>query len=331
MWLAGGLSVLLLGAAAVTTVPYVALQPGPAINTLGKDDAGGPILVIKGARTYPTDGELDLTTVEVRDHLHLFEALKGWLSSREAVLPREFVYPEDRSEAQNAAENQKEMAESQDAAADAALSELGLARISVDSVTKGGASVGKLRPGDVIVSVDGSKVTGAGTLRALIRRHRIGEQVVLGIERAGQPRDVTITTGRSVEDKTKAAVGIVTKISSRVKVDITLSDVGGPSAGLMFALGIIDKLGPQSLTGGRHVAGTGTIAVDGTVGPIGGIAEKLLGARDVGAAFFLVPALNCAEAKKHRPDGLVLSRVDTLHDALASLAAIRAGRTPRPC
>ena len=110
-------------------------------------------------------------------------------------------------------------------------------------------------------------------------------------------------------------------VTSDVKVDISLANIGGPSAGLMFALGIIDKLGPASLTGGKHIAGTGTIEVDGTVGPIGGIAEKLLGARGrQGATVFLVPDGNCREAKNHRPDGLTLVRVE--HPA---------GRVARTC
>ena len=330
MWLAGGLAAGLLVAAGSTTVPYVALSPGPAINTLG-DARGGPILGIKGARTYPTDGRLDLTTVNLRDHITLFDALKGWVSSSQAVIPREFVYPEDRTEQQNEAENQQEMTQSQNAATDAALSELGLATISVDSVVKGGPAVGRLEVGDVLVSVDGSDISGPGPLRALIRKHRIGEPVELGILRKGVARSVTVTTGPSTEDKTKAAVGILTKITSSVKVEISLSDVGGPSAGLMFALGIIDKLGPASLTGGRHIAGTGTIEVDGTVGPIGGIAEKLIGARKAGASVFLVPDLNCSEAAQHRPDGLTLVRVHTLKEALGALAQVRAGRTPRSC
>ena len=330
-WLAGALAIVLLGAGAWIHVPYVSLAPGPAINTLGRTQGGAEVLGITGARTYPTNGELDLTTVDVRDHITLFAALKGWLSSREAVIPREFVFPENQSTAQNQAQNVQEMSQSQHAAADAALSQLGLARVAVDSVIKGGPSVGKLQPGDVIESVDGTRITGAGPLRALIRRHRIGEDVVLGIQRAGALRSVTIRTGPSTEDKTKAAVGIISKIVSDIKVNIELNDIGGPSAGLMFALGIIDKLGPDSLTGGRIVAGTGTIASDGTVGPIGGIAEKLLGARGVGATLFLVPADNCAEAADHRPAGLTLARVTSLQDALKALSVARAGGTPTPC
>lgn len=334
IWLAGVLAVALLGLGALVRVPYVSLSPGPAIDTLGTADGtahGAPILGITGAKTYPTDGQLELTTVSVRDQIRLWQALRGWLSSGEAVIPREFIYPEHQTDQQNQAQNQQEMTESQDNATDAALSELGLATLSVDSVSKGGAAVGKLRPGDVLVSVDGTKATGPGSLRRLVRAHRVGDEVVVGIVRDGSPLSVTMTTGKAKDDPKQSALGIITKISSRIKVDIKLKDIGGPSAGLMFTLGIIDKLTPGSLTGGRNIAGTGTIDVDGTVGQIGGIAEKLLGARRVGATVFLVPDANCAEAAKNRPDGLTLIRVKDLDGALAGLSAVRAGRTAPSC
>ncbi|MCW2543491.1 MAG: Secreted protein [Frankiales bacterium] len=330
LWLSGGLSVLLLGIGGVTTVPYVELSPGPAINTLGLSQ-GKDVLGITGAKTYATEGELDLTTVSVRDKLTLFEALKGWVSSRDAVIPREFVYPDDKSAAENEAETQQEMTTSQSAATGAALTQLGLSRVKVQTVTKGGGSDGALKVGDVIETIDGTKVFGPGPLRTLVRKHAIGEKVVVGYRRAGVDRTSTITTGASQDKPVKAALGIVTELTSDVKVDITLSDIGGPSAGLMFALGIIDKLGPASLTGGRHIAGTGTIDLDGVVGPIGGIAEKLLGARDKGATVFLVPVDNCREAASHHPKGLTLVRVGSLQDALNGLAAVRAGKTPRSC
>jgi PDZ domain-containing protein len=116
-----------------------------------------------------------------------------------------------------------------------------------------------------------------------------------------------------------------------VHVDIKLQDVGGPSAGLMFALGIVDKLQPGSLTGGRVVAGTGEIDESGKVGAIGGIAQKMRGAVKAGATVFLVPSANCDEARRTRPDHLQLVRVGTIQDALDGLAALRAGRTPASC
>ncbi|MFC9470202.1 S16 family serine protease, partial [Streptomyces coelicoflavus] len=111
------------------------------------------------------------------------------------------------------------------------------------------------------------------------------------------------------------------------EIDIKLADVGGPSAGLMFALGIYDKLTPGDLTGGKFVAGTGTIDDNGKVGPIGGIGMKTIGAHDKGARYFLTPADNCAAAAEDTPDGLTLVKVDTIDDALGALKDIRSGKT----
>ncbi len=330
MWLAGVLAVLLLAVGFAAKVPYVELSPGPAINTLGDSDKKA-VLGITGAKTYPTDGRLDLTTVSLRDKLTLFEALSGWVSDRKAVIPREFVYPEDKSAKENEAETRAEMTDSQNSATTAALTELGLARAKVASVVKGTGAAGKLQAGDVFVAVDGVPVSGPASLRAEVRKHRIGDVVTISYLRNGVPGAVEITTGPSRDKPAKAALGVDTALATNIKVDISLANIGGPSAGLMFALGIIDKLGQQSLTGGKHIAGTGTIEIDGKVGPIGGIAEKLLGARDVGATVFLVPDANCHEAKSHRPDGLTLVRVTTLKDALGGLAAVRAGRKAPSC
>jgi len=141
---------------------------------------------------------------------------------------------------------------------------------------------------------------------------------------------VSITTAASDDSGAKRAiVGISagTDHTFPFTVDIKLADVGGPSAGLMFALGIYDKLTPGSLTGGRFVAGTGTIDDDGKVGPIGGIEMKTVGARSQGAQFFLTPADNCKAAASDTPSGLRLVKVDTIDDALAALDDIRSGDT----
>ncbi|WP_441349077.1 S16 family serine protease [Streptomyces sp. NTH33] len=139
-----------------------------------------------------------------------------------------------------------------------------------------------------------------------------------------------MTTAQSADAGAKRAiVGISagTDHTFPFTIDIKLADVGGPSAGLMFALGIYDKLTPGSLTGGKFVAGTGTIDDNGKVGPIGGIEMKTVGARDKGAQFFLTPADNCASAAKDTPSGLTLVKVNTMGDALAALKDIRAGST----
>jgi len=138
---------------------------------------------------------------------------------------------------------------------------------------------------------------------------------------ASEDKPVRPIVGLSLEERAKFDV----------TVEIGLKDVGGPSAGLMFALGIIDKLGRESLTGGRAIAGTGEITAEGVVGPIGGIPQKMLGARESGATVFLVPADNCEEAKKARHDGLQLVKVGTLKEALDALKALREGGTPQSC
>lgn len=333
--LASVLAVGLAVAAAVQPVPYVSLGPGPAYDTLGKVN-GTSVLTITGRPTFPTDGTLDLVTVEVRDKITLAEALGGWLSSSAAVVPREVVFPPGQSSAEVDQKNTQQMQQSQDDATTAALTELGLpstTRVVVSAVSKDAPAAGKLNPGDVLTSVDNQAVTSPESLRMLIGKRQPGASVVIGYLRGGVAGTATITTVASSDTPPRALVGIspTEQVTFPVKVAISLKDVGGPSAGLMFALGIIDKLGRDSLTGGRRIAGTGEITAAGKVGAIGGIPQKMIGARAQQATIFLVPAENCAEAKGSKPDGLTLVKVSTLKDALAGLAAIRRGATAPSC
>jgi len=205
----------------------------------------------------------------------------------------------------------------------------------VAAVVKGGASEGVLHAGDVIKAVDGTAVTQADQVATLVTKHKPGEKVTFTVIRAADAKNnstkteqVTITTRTSNDDlPTRAVVGIQAGIEHifPFTIDIKLADVGGPSAGMMFALGIVDKLTPGSMTGGKFVAGTGTIRDDGKVGPIGGISLKTIGARDMGAKYFLTPADNCEEAAKDVPSGLTLVKVSTLDGALAAVKDISAG------
>lgn len=331
-----GLAVVLAVAGVSRTVPYVVLSPGPAFDTLGSVQ-GGPVLSISGRPTYPTQGTLDLTTVSVRDHVTLFEALVGWFSSSDAVVPREIVIPPGQSDEQTDKQNAAAFQASEDAATTAALRQLGLPErreVRVQAVTADAPADGKLKAGDVITHVDGRRVKDTAELRAGIGRRKPGETVELGYLRAGKASTVTLRTVPSSDGRpVRPIVGVSLEEVSRfpVTVEIKLKDVGGPSAGLMFALGIIEKLGKESLTGGRRIAGTGEISADGTVGPIGGIPQKMLGALEQGATVFLVPAENCAEAAKARHGGLQLVRVANLGSALKGLATLRAGGTPQSC
>jgi PDZ domain-containing protein len=331
-------SVLALGLAAAgffATVPYVALKPGPACNTLATC-YGTRVLSYSPDTHHPRTGALQLTTVSVQDHLTLFEALAGWLSPNDAVLPREVVFSPDQTTQQNNAETAQQMVDSQDAATTASLTYLGYkgtVTLYVSAVTKGAPADGKLKAGDQITSVDGTAVTSADQLRKLISGRKVGQAVTIGYLRAGQRGTVTLTTELAPDGSKRAIVGVTPGIRTEfpIKVDIKLRDVGGPSAGLMFALGIVDELGKVDLTGGLNVAGTGEIAADGTVSPIGGIAQKMRGAKAQGATVFLSPADNCAEAKKTKPSGITLVKVSSLRSALDALQILRAHGTPPSC
>lgn len=331
-------SVLALGlgaGAAFTTVPYVALKPGPTCNTLGAC-YGEKVLSFTGATPQQRDGALQLTTVSVQDRLTLIQALVGWLSPSDAVLPREIVFAPDKTDQQNQQQNAEEMTQSQDSASTAALSYLGYkgtTKVLAQAITKGAPAEGRLKAGDQLLTVDGRPVTSEAQLRSLISARSAGQPVTIGYVRGGVKGSVTITTA-AAPDKTKRAIVGVTPIVQTdfpVKVDIRLRDVGGPSAGLMFALGIVDELGKVDLTGGLNVAGTGEITAEGQVGAIGGIAQKMRGAKARGATVFLSPADNCVEAKKTKPSGLLLIKVTTLASAVDALTALRNHATPPSC
>ncbi|MDX2542115.1 PDZ domain-containing protein [Streptomyces sp. WI04-05B] len=340
--------IVLLCAGVFVTVPYSELSPGPTVNTLG-DHGGEPVLQISGHKTYATTGHLNMTTVRVTSadyRMNLVEAVYGWLSHDNKVVPHDTLYPDGKTEEQSTQENAEEFSQSQESAKVAALDKLGVpvqSWVIVATVVKGSPSEGVLHAGDVIKAVDGTAVKVPTDVAKLVTKHKAGEKVVFTIVPAAEQaaaekanraatktRDITITTTKSDDaDAQRAIVGISagTDHTFPFTIDIKLADVGGPSAGLMFALGIYDKLTPGSLTGGKFVAGTGTIDDDGVVGPIGGIEMKTVGARDKGAQYFLTPADNCAAAAADTPDGLTLVKVSTIGDALSALKDIRSGDT----
>ena len=330
---AGFLVVLLSAVAALLPVPYVALEAGPVTNTLGS--VGKTQLIrIDGRETYPVSGNLDLTTVHVLggpgSQLGLVTALRGWLDDGIAIVPEDTVYPPGETAKEAEKESAAEMRDSQENATTAALHELGIpVEITsfVQDVPEGSPSTGKLEKGDELVAIDGTPVAGGTQLRELITAHDPGDEVQVTVRRDGAERTETITTEKAEDGR--AIVGITTRDEADYPftVDISLEDVGGPSAGLMFALGIVDKLTPGSLTDGAHIAGTGTIDDTGHVGAIGGITQKMIGAERAGATVFLAPAGNCDEARKTVPDGLRLVKAGTLSSAVSSLEQLAEGRT----
>ncbi|MEU9834476.1 PDZ domain-containing protein [Streptosporangium sp. NPDC048047] len=333
-----GILTLLLGiVGALLPVPYVVLSPGPTENTIG-DVKGKPVISIEGRRTYPTSGALRLVTVAYQggpgNRIDLLSALRGWLDPTIAVVPEETIFPPTSTAEQVEQQNSEEMTGSQDDATAAALTELKIpftSVVTVASVQKGLPADGRFKRGDEITAVDGAAVTDRESVAAAVRKHKPGQRVTFTVNRAGQSTTVAAPTVAAKDGTPVVGVSMQVGYKFPFKVEINVGDVGGPSAGMMFSLGIVDKLTPGEMTGGKAIAGTGTITPDGKVGPIGGIQQKMVGAREDGAAFFLTPAGNCAEAVQAVPDGLKLVRVNTLHDAVRAVDAIRTGGPTESC
>lgn len=318
--------------------PYVIQRPGPVYDTLGtatgKDGEKVPLISIEGAETFETAGTLDLTTVQVVGNRERtpswFELALAWMDSSRAVVPLDSVFPEGVTTEQRDERNTTLMIDSQHEATAAALNELGYdtgAQVVVVEAVADSPAAGVLEPDDVITAIDGTPVTSATQLREAVQNSG-GDPVALALLRDGEAKSVEVTPAKHTEGgKTTWLIGITLRTDYDFPIDVTiqLDNVGGPSAGMMFALGIIDTLTEGELNGGKNVAGTGTIDAAGTVGPIGGIRQKLYGARDAGAEYFLAPDANCDEVVGHVPDGLQVIRTATLDESLAALEVIADG------
>nr|WP_211661554.1 S16 family serine protease [Modestobacter muralis] len=321
----------LLGA--VLPVPYVAQVPGPTYNTLG-DINGTPIITVTGREPNDTSGNLNLTTVGIpQGSLNLVRAVQGWFDDEVTVVPREQVYPSGKSVQETQAENRQAFLTSEQSARGAALAELGYpVQVVVQGLPEGSPSTGQLADGDAVVAVDGTPTPTQDALLAVLQATPPQTAVQVDYTRLGVAGSATVTTGAAQEGSGSAlGIQVLETPYAPFDVSIQVDDVGGPSAGLMLSLGIIDMVGDTDLTEGAVIAGTGTIDAAGAVGPIGGIPLKLVSARDIGAVLFLVPAANCAEALANAQPGLPMARVATLDDALTALGDLRAGRTPAPC
>ncbi len=319
-----------LGAA--VPVPYVAQVPGPTFDTLGDVD-GKPIISVEGRDRNQTDGELVLTTVGVsRAGLSLVEAVQGWFDSEVSVVPEETVYPPGRSEQETRDANRQAFLTSEEAAEAAALAELGYpVKVVVRGLSDDSPAEGELQEGDAIESVAGRPTPDLATLDAVLASIPGGTTVPVAYTRLGQPGTAMVTTRAADDEGSLLGVLVQAQPAAPFDVDIAVGDVGGPSAGLMLSLGILDLVGDTDLTGGATVAGTGTIDATGEVGPIGGIQLKMIAAQKIGAKLFLVPADNCADALAAPQPGLTLARVSDLDQALTALGDFRAGRTPQSC
>ena len=329
--LVSGLLALALGITALSLpVPYVVESPGPTFNTLGNDN-GQPVISVTGRESFPAQGNLDLTTVYVdggpNGPVTVFEAFSAWLDGAKGVYPEELIFPTGVTKEQSQQESAVAMTTSQENAVASALRELGIAfeqKMQVAGVPEGSASAGKLQENDVLVSVNGKQATALSVVQAELAAGN-GAPVEVVVDRDGSNVSTSITPARTEAGRFILGVLLQYEFKFPFDVKISLEKVGGPSAGMMFALGIVDTVTPGDLTGGKHIAGTGTITPDGAVGPIGGISQKMHGARSGGATLFLAPAANCEDVVGHIPDGLQVVRVENLADARKAVELAASG------
>lgn len=318
---AGFLTFVLALTAVFLPTPYIVESPGPTFNTLGHAPQSGRLISIEGAQTYPTQGNLDMTTVYVAGPptgtTMSTDVLAAWVDPDRELIPQELVYPTGTTADEVSAENTAAMTTSQDWAIAAALEELDMdyrQELSVAGFTPESQATEVLRQGDLVRTANGVVVTGLEGLKDQLNASG-GDPVELGITREGVEQAVQVPVYPGPEGTWLIGVYLDSAFDFPIDVSIELDNVGGPSAGMMFALGIVDVLTPGPMTGGAHIAGTGTIDPDGTVGAIGGIPQKVVGAHEAGAEVFLAAAENCDELAGRVPEGLDVYAVSTLSQA----------------
>ena len=333
---AGVLFLVLFVLAVLMPVPYVVLSPGPTLNTLGTDDSGRAIILIKGREPNKFAGTLNLTTVDITTNkVTAFQALIGWLQHDRVVVPRSAIYPPGQSQEQVNQQDTAQFASSQDNATAAAFCELHYQKgFGVLGVDANAGAKDELKAFDELLSLDGTPVDSQQKLTAVLADRKPGQSVTVAFKRLGKPMTAAIKLSEPGQGQKGARIGITVgeQCFAPFEVDLGLGDqIGGPSAGLMFALGIMDKVGPTDLTKGAYVAGTGEIQPDGKVLPIGGIQLKMIAAKRAGATIFLAPKDNCSDVRGATPKGLNVIRVDALHDAVQDLLAVQNGQPVPHC
>lgn len=313
---------MLLGAGVVARfvqLPYDTLAPGSArlVNS---------VIEIKGHPTYPPEGEVFYTTVSVRERVNPYEALAGWLDPAVDVIPESEVrgtVPPDEFERMNI----EAMADSKTIAQVLALRQLGYtdlgAGAEVVDVQPGTAASGVLEPGDVITAIDDKQVANSTDAVVAIRARAPGDSVRMRVERGDGPAfDTEAVLGRADDGRPLLGVRLSTKIDLPFEIDIDSGRVVGPSAGLAYSLELLDQLTPGELTGGSSVAATGEVQADGTVGAVGGVAQKAVSVRRAGIKVFIVPKANEAEARAHAGSKLEVRGVATFEEALQALGSL---------
>ncbi|WP_017613556.1 YlbL family protein [Nocardiopsis salina] len=328
-------------------MPYLVAAPGAIVNTTG-DLEGEPVIEIEGSDTYEhDDGSLSMVTVQYAggpDHrLNFFTVVTSWLSPRDAVLPEELLFPADRTPEEVTERQSVQMNDSQTEATAAALDQLGTDYEAVPVVAEaveGMPAEGLVEPDDVVLEVDGEPVpthtqdaasVGSPAVVEMVADREPGEPVTVLLDRDGEEVEVELETEAGEDGSAAVGVLVADDMDFPVDVDITVGQIGGPSAGMMFSLGIMDRLSEDGITGGAEVAGSGTITADGEVGGVSGIPQKMVSAQQIGAEYFFIASDSCSQVSQSAAYGEVdVVAVDTLDEAVDALETIDSGSDDLP-
>lgn len=323
-----GVALAIAGAAGnLIRVPYFSLSPGPAYNVLEKVD-------VEGADTHPVRGKLLLTTALLSSStLTVWQGVGVLLRPTVTAIPAEYLRLPDETDEEADATNVADMELSKVTAEVAAFRALGLSvspkpGALVLSVVEGLPAARRLRPGDRIVAVDGTRLRSARAIQDAIGDRRPGDRVHLRVVRDGKTSEVVLRTVAARDDPRAPRIGVQLGRTYRLPHDVRIDseDIGGPSAGLVFALAMYEQLEQTDLTKGRVVAVTGALTESGRVTPIGAVQEKARSLADHGATVFVVPKGDVEQARLAAPPSVMVIGVDSLYEAIVKLRALPAGR-----
>jgi len=306
-------------------VPYYAMSPGPVEEVSG-------LVTIADETTYGSDGDLYLLTVGLRE-VNVFEWVEAHFDSETDLIESERIRPSGTTQEQVTRRNLESMNESIDTAIFVALARLGYEvgfsgeGAEVLQVVEESAADGNLEEGDIVEDVSGVAVSTADEAADVIRSFGIGDTITVGGIRGEGTFDVEVTLGPHPDIEGAPMLGVVfdtANLALVLPIDVRIDsrNIGGPSAGMMYSLAVMNLLTESDLTGGNRVAGTGTIRFDETVGAIGGVRQKVYAARGIGAAYVLVPADNYEDALTAAGDKIVVVSISTLQDALDFLGSL---------
>lgn len=335
LWFTGVIAVIVLAGSLIPS-PYVIERPGPVANTIGEVQIGEKsvsMITITGTKTYPTTGTLNLLTVTIVGNPEntptWFDLLAAAIDPTQEILPMEQFYPSGVTTDDRSKENKVEMTSSQDAATAAALNELGIPftqTLSVAAISETGPAQGILENGDVLVAVNGAPVTSYAALRQSIEANGTDTPASVTVLRDGEELMLEVTPQRVTQNSESAVligVQVATEYTFPFDVNIRVDQIGGPSAGLMFALGITDRLSGANFANNLVVSGTGTIDAEGNVGAIGGLPQKIVSAERAGSSVVFIPSDQCAEVPRNVSASLRIVPVATLGEAVDALEAVQ--------